>query len=139
MQRIYCIGLSLLWKGRDSAKLQAAYKAVTSDQPLTLLPSLLRRERNASKFVDSTERANREKNEREKYAILLCEFIKEADLPVISEIRDLADPEAATKRLFGSRRSKTLRNRYRSWKRYSEWLKVTKLLRPGYGHLVYQT
>ena len=117
---------SLDVKIADSAKLQAAYKAVTSDQPLTLLPSLLRRERNASKFVDSTERANREKNEREKYAILLCEFIKEADLPVISEIRDLADPEAATKRLFGSRRSKTLRNRYRSWKRYSEWLKVTK-------------
>ncbi|OLP76746.1 hypothetical protein AK812_SmicGene43280, partial [Symbiodinium microadriaticum] len=110
----------------DSTKLQAAYKAVTSDQPLTLLPSLLRRERNASKFVDSTERANREKNERERYSILLCGFIKEADLPVISEIRDLADPEAATKRLFGARRSKTLRNRYRSWKRYSEWLKVTK-------------
>ena len=75
-----------------AAKLQAAYKAVTSDQPLTLLPSLSRRERNANKYVDSTERANREKNERERYSILLCDFIKEADLPVISEIRDWPTP-----------------------------------------------
>ena len=49
-------------------------------------------------------------------------LIKEACLPVVYQIEQLDNQNIAWERIFGSRRSKTLRNRFRAWKKYRMWL-----------------
>ena len=108
-------------KSVGTSVLQAAYTKLVSDQPLALLPSLQRKERAALKFQDASERARKESESRVRFAVLLGGFVREAQLPVVAEIAALASPEAGWKRLFGTRRSKTLRNRYRAWKPFRDW------------------
>ena len=52
----------------------------------------------------------------------LAELIKEAYLPVTWQLEALQDPNKAWVRIFGNRRSKTLRNRLRAWTKFRSWL-----------------
>ena len=50
-------------------------------------------------------------------------IIEEAGLPVTYQIAAMDNPEKGWRRiLFGSRRAKTLRNRFRAWVRFRSWL-----------------
>ena len=73
---------------------------------------------------DASQRAEHERLAREKYTALLADVIKEAQLPLVAILSEVDDPESAWKRIFGNRRSKTLRNRYRSWRAFEKWLTV---------------
>ena len=70
-------------------------------------------------------RAETEAAERKRFALELSVLIKEACLPVVYQIEQLDNQNIAWERIFGSRRSKTLRNRYRSWNKYRMWLVAT--------------
>ena len=75
--------------------------------------------------MDKESRATLEADQRKEYALKLAGFIREAKLPVCEIIARLSDPDEAWPRLFGTRRSKTLRNRYRAWVRFREWLEIS--------------
>ena len=67
-------------------------------------------------------RAETEAAERKRFALELSVLIKEACLPVVYQIEQLDNQNIAWERIFGSRRSKTLRNRFRSWNKFRMWL-----------------
>ena len=70
-------------------------------------------------------RAEKEEKERRRYALELGTIIEEACLPVSLQIVELEKPETAWIRIWGSRRSKTLRNRFRAWSRFRAWMIAT--------------
>ena len=107
-------------------ELATSFEEATRDNPLVLLEGLARRKKLLRSEADPAQRANEERVAREKYAVLLCGFIKEAKLPVTEQLQDVSDPDSVWKRLFGNRRSKTLRNRYKSWSHFRMWLQCTQ-------------
>ena len=80
-------------------------------------------------------RAETEAAERKRFALELSVLIKKACLPVVYQIEQLDNQNIAWERIFGSRRSKTLRNRFRSWNKYRMWLaQKVVLLRQAVSH-----
>ena len=104
--------------------LQETYASEARMNPLVLLPGLERRRKALRTDRDASQRAEHERLAREKYTALLADVIKEAQLPLVAILSEVDDPESAWKRIFGNRRSKTLRNRYRSWRAFEKWLTV---------------
>lgn len=101
--------------------LQDEFENVVRQGPgfvLDMVKRQLKRKRDAK----GTQRADIERDQRAVYALQLAEVIREAYLPVTHQIEVLDDPNKAWGRIFGSRRSKTLRNRYKSWQRFRSWL-----------------
>ena len=106
--------------------LAESFDQSTRENPLVLLEGMARRKKAMSGDADPTQRAAEERTAREKYALLLAGFVKEAKLPVVDQLQGVSDPDSAWKRLFGSRRSKTLRNRFKSWSHFRMWLQCTQ-------------
>ena len=69
-------------------------------------------------------RAKKMDTERRKYSLLLTSVIKNAELPVVKLVESLDDPASAWVHLFAARRANTLKNRYKSWKPFQNWLKL---------------
>ena len=67
-------------------------------------------------------RADTEAAERMRFAMELSVILKEACTPVVYQIEQLDNQNMAWERIFGSRRAKTLRNRFRAWSKYRMWL-----------------
>ena len=65
---------------------------------------------------------SKEEKEAARWAKMLAVYIKEADLPVVKIVEATQNPGETWRRIFGSRRAKTLRNRARSWGRFKSWL-----------------
>ena len=121
--------LSRMWETlpgeHDSLDLSAQYEVTTKQNPLVLLEGLARRKRALKSDVDPSQRAEEERQAREKYAALLSGVIMKAKLPVVQYLSGVSDSDAVWARLFGTRRSRTLRNRYKSWDAYAKWLETT--------------
>ena len=109
---------------QEVQSLTEVFASETRKNPLVLLPGLDRRRKALKLDKDATQRAEQEKLAREKYALLLCQVIQSAKLPLVEILSGIEDPEGAWKRVFGTRRSKTLRNRYRSWRSFEQWITV---------------
>ena len=105
--------------------LPAQFDESTKQNPLVLLEGLARRKRALKSDVDPSQRAEEERQAREKYAALLSGVITKAKLPVVQYLLGVSDSDAVWTRLFGTRRSRTLRNRYKSWDAYAKWLETT--------------
>ena len=91
------------------------YEEIVRGDPKIAL-ELLKKTQKARKGNDvAGPRAGREDQDREKYAHELARILEEARLPVVSHIAMLDNPNKAWSRIFGARRSKTLRNRFRAW------------------------
>ena len=105
--------------------LPAQFDETTKQNPLVLLEGLARRKRALKSDADPSRRAEEERQAREKYAALLSGVITRAKLPVVEYLSGVSDSDAVWGRLFGTRRSRTLRNRYKSWDAYSKWLETT--------------
>ena len=103
-------------------KLADTFDELARSNPLTLLPALLRRKRLQRENTDATQRADEEKLLRKKYALQLAEVIREAKLPLAEQLREVEKPEEVWPRIFGTRRSKTLRNRLKAWIHFRGWL-----------------
>ena len=93
---------------------------------LALLPALKRRKSASERVIDKGARATEEARLKTEYALKLAGVLKEAGLPVCQIIEGVEDAEEAWQRLFGSRRAKTLRNRFRSWSSFREWLVISR-------------
>ena len=57
-----------------------------------------------------------ENTERDKWALVIAQWLDEANLPASILIKTTAHPVDSWKRAFGSKRARTLRNRARLWK-----------------------
>ena len=99
---------------------QDHFEELVRDSPAYVL-DLARKQLKRKRESKGTQRADLEKQQRDLYALHLAEILQEACLPVTFQISALADPNRAWIRIFGSRRSKTLRNRYRSWSKFRSW------------------
>ncbi|CAE7351551.1 unnamed protein product [Symbiodinium sp. CCMP2592] len=49
-----------------------------------------------------------------------------ARAPIVDILKEVTDSEEACVRIFGTRRSKTLRNRFHSWGKFARWLETSK-------------
>ena len=108
---------------RDTASaVHETFEQIMKEDPRFMLDTVKRAQRRSGTGEGPETRAAREQKERDRYALELAGILQEAVLPVSLQIAALQDPNKAWLRLFGSRRSKTLRNRYRSWNRFRTWL-----------------
>ncbi|CAE7244397.1 unnamed protein product [Symbiodinium sp. CCMP2592] len=103
-----------------------AFDRLAHSNPLSLLPAIERARKARENSVDPSKRAAEEKAAKAKYAMLLYNILVEAKTPIVEILKEVADPEEACVRIFGTRRSKTLRNRYHSWNKFGRWLEVSK-------------
>ena len=94
--------------------------------PLTLLPAVERARKAREGNVDPVTRAADERAAKTRYALQLYNFLVEAKAPIVKILQEVSDPEEACVRIFGTRRSKTLRNRYHSWVKFARWLETSK-------------
>ena len=79
-----------------------------------------------SRRLAQAGREEREKEARERWGLELVMFIKEAELPCAERMQAMGGQNSQWLRLFGNRRSKTLRNRAMSWKGFRAWQQVAK-------------
>ena len=107
---------------KGKPQLAAAFDEIARDNPLTLLPALQRKRRQMRESMDATQRAEEERTSRKKYALQSGGIIREAKLPLIEQLAGVGEPEEVWPRIFGSRRSKTLRNRLKAWLPFRTWL-----------------
>ena len=87
-------------------------------------------------FGDCTQNANRGSTERilqmlepkrfdaerKKYSRLLSQIIVQADLPIVALVKTLDDPQAGWLHIFAARRGNTLKNRFKVWQPFRQWL-----------------
>ena len=97
-----------------------AFESMVKDDPKHALEVAKRVSK--QRKTAGTNRAELEESLRTKFALELATIISEAGLPVVYQVQQFDDPNKAWKRIFGARRGKTLRNRFRSWCKYRLWL-----------------
>ena len=102
------------------------FDRLTVLSPAALLEIHSRKQARERRAQDPNSRASQECADRKRYALELASFMVEAGLPVVAEVEALSSPEEGWERIFGSRRSKTLRNRVRAWRCFREWLEICK-------------
>ena len=107
-----------------SRSVSEVFEESLKQNPSALLAALERRKQILPLDQDASQRAEKEKLAREKYAILLADVIKGAALPLVAQLEAIQDGGTLWKRIFGTRRSKTLRNRCKAWKAFEFWLEV---------------
>ncbi|CAK9039790.1 unnamed protein product, partial [Durusdinium trenchii] len=69
-------------------------------------------------------RTRRFEEERKKYSRLLAAVIQEARLPVARLVETLDDQASGWIHIFAARRANTLKNRYKAWKPFRDWLEL---------------
>ena len=112
-----------------AASLPAASSLDTFLIPRVLL-TLSRRRSTASKAsslaLDEGGRNSIEAREKQRWSELWLEVFQNADLPVWKILQDTSAPEIAGLRIFGALRSRTLRARYRKFKKVIQWMFITR-------------
>ncbi|CAE7235577.1 unnamed protein product [Symbiodinium sp. CCMP2592] len=103
-------------------KLTDTFDELARSNPLVLLPALQRKRRLLKENTDATQRAKEEQLAKKKYALQLAGILKEAKLPLVQQLEGVDQPEEVWPRIFGTRRSKTLRNRLKAWQPFRTWL-----------------
>ena len=103
-----------------------AFDRLANSNPLSLLPAIERARKAREHSIDPATRAAAERDAKAKYALLLFNFLVEAKAPIVTILQGVSEPEEACVRIFGTRRSKTLRNRFHSWNKFSRWLETSK-------------
>ena len=108
----------------DKVSMADSYDAIVSGSPILGLAALESRLAKKAR-TSTTARADAEDLSKKKWALALAEYITEAKLPAVASFSGMANVNTAWIRAFGARRSKTLRNRAKSWKRVREWRVAT--------------
>ena len=102
-----------------------AYQCLAKSNPLSLLDGLRKKGRAKDRMFDQASRAAEERRLKGEYALKLATVIREAKLPVCNLLEKAGEDAEVWSRIFGGRRGKTLRNRYKSWRPFQVWLDVT--------------
>ena len=100
----------------------AVFEEIVHSSPRFALDAVKKIIKRMKKPESQTTRASREAAALDRWALELASIIQEAWLPVVYHVEGLSDPSSAWKRIFGNRRAKTLRNRYRAWSTFRLWL-----------------
>ena len=106
----------------STGKSQEQFEEIVKSNPRYALDAIKKTSKQRKSAESSSTRAEKEAHDRERYALELAGILSEAGLPVVQQIYALDDPNKAWLRVFGMRRSKTLRNRLRYWVRFRSWL-----------------
>ena len=106
----------------STEKFQEQFEEIAKSNPSFALDAIKKTSKQRKAADSSSTRAEKESRDRERYALELAGILSEAGLPVVPQIYALDDPNKAWLRVFGMRRSKTLRNRLRYWLRFRSWL-----------------
>ena len=85
------------------------FESIMKEDPRYML-DLVKRQLKRKREEPTLQRADLERTQRDRYALQLAAFLKEAFLPVSLQLEVLDDPNKGWIRIFGARRSKTLRN-----------------------------
>ena len=93
----------------EDPSLVESFDELANQNPLTLLAAIDRRRKASRTDLDPAKRAELERTAREKYTALMSDVIVRAKLPLVAQLSGLQDEASAWKRIFGTRRSKTLR------------------------------
>ena len=107
---------------RPAVDIHQVFEEVVATTPAVAIAQLQRAVK-VSKAAGSREDV--EAQMRERWALQLVVYIKEAKLPCASRMEALGDSNRQWLRIFGNRRGKTLRNRAKAWKPFREWLMAT--------------
>ncbi|CAE7412056.1 Pol, partial [Symbiodinium sp. CCMP2456] len=102
----------------------AIFTALVESSPAIALEGLKRSIK--ARRLAQAGRDEREKEARERWGLELVTYIKEANLPCAERMSAMGGHNNQWLRLFGNRRSKTLRNRAMSWRGFRSWLQVTQ-------------
>ena len=105
----------------STEKFQEQFEEIVKSNPRFALDAIKKTSKQRKAADSSSTRAEKESRDRERYALELAGILSEAGLPVVQQIYALDDPNRAWLRVFGMRRSKTLRNRLRYWLRFRSW------------------
>ena len=102
----------------------AIYTSLVEGSPSIALEGLKKAIR--TRRLAQAGREEREKEARERWGLELVTFTKEAELPCTERMQAMGGQNSQWLRLFGNRRSKTLRNRAMAWKGFRAWLQVAR-------------
>ena len=108
--------------GVPSVEASSVYESVVQSSPKYALELAKRVVKRSAKSTNQATRAEKEAAELNRWSYELSVIIEEAGLPVTYQIAAMDNPEKGWRRIFGSRRAKTLRNRFRAWVRFRSWL-----------------
>ena len=103
-----------------------SFSNISKTSCVLLLEAHLKKKQRNYKSEPGDARAKRFEHEKRKYTLLLSNLFKEASLPVVEHINVLGNAESAWYHLFAARRGNTLKNRYKSWKPFRDWLEVNR-------------
>ena len=103
-----------------------SFSNISKTSCVLLLEAHLKKKQRNYKSEPGDARAKRFEHEKRKYTLLLSNLFKEASLPVVDHINVLGNAESAWYHLFAARRGNTLKNRYKSWKPFRDWLEVNR-------------
>ena len=108
----------------NAADIQASFQSITQSSTVTVLELAAKKKQRKYKDEPHDARAKRFDSERRKYSLLLANVIKSARLPVVQLVESLDDPASAWIHLFVARRANTLKNRFKSWRPFANWLEL---------------
>ena len=102
----------------------AVYTSLVEASPSIALEGL--KEAIRMRRLAQAGREEREREARERWGLELVTYIKEAGLSCAERMQAMGGQDSQWLRLFGNRRSKTLRNRAVAWKGFRSWLQVAR-------------
>ena len=109
---------------RVEASLGEHYEALVAREPRVSVQSLIRQLKTRRAALPGN-RGEVEEAERTRWAMELADIIRQAGFPAAARYDEAGQPQHFWKRAFGSRRSKTLRNRVTTYRKLGEWLLAT--------------
>jgi hypothetical protein len=107
-----------------SITVQEEYQRLTKTSVFCVLEMYTKRKQKRYRDDPPDVRSKRFEALRKKYSLLLAQVMIGADLPVVSVVQALDDPQSGWIHLFAARRGNTLKNRYKAWKPFERWLEV---------------
>ena len=105
------------------SSVQEVYKKLVQTNVVSLIEARTKKRQKVFR-QDAESRSKRADAERKKYTLLLAQVIIDAELPVVSLIQTLDNPQQGWIHLFGTRRCNTLKNRYKAWRPFAVWLEL---------------
>ena len=101
---------------------QEEFTRLTRTSAICILEMHVKQKQRRVKEDPADARAKRFEAERRKYSRLLAQVIEQARLPIVELVKTLEDPRTAWLHLFAARRANTLKNRYKVWRPFEQWL-----------------
>ena len=105
-----------------STSVHEEFTRLTQTSAICILEMHTKRKQKLYKEDPPDARAKRFDAERKKYCRLLAQIIIQAGLPIVELVKTLDDPQTGWLHVFAARRGNTLKNRYKVWRPFEQWL-----------------